>query len=132
MKSFTLATVVAALASSASAVPKQPSPAQVNLIAINHSVSGAHTDQLIAIDIATLTHKDNVPITGFAVDSISVTVPAAPGQAAITKDDIVCQRFQDRWGTQRGSAAFTSAKNASVSTNSVDFGYVLCYVTPTA
>ncbi|KAI1802438.1 hypothetical protein F4811DRAFT_529215 [Daldinia bambusicola] len=132
MKSFAIATVVAALASSASALPKQPAAARVNLIAINHPVSGAHSQQLVPVDIATLTHKDNLPITGFSIDSISVTVPPAPGQPAITKDDIVCQRYQDQWGTQRGSAAFTSDKDALVSTNSVDFGYVLCYVKPTA
>ncbi|KAK6948280.1 hypothetical protein Daesc_010045 [Daldinia eschscholtzii] len=132
MKTFTIATVAAALASSASALPKQPPVARVNLMALNHPVSGKHSQQLVPIDLATLTHKDNLPITGFAIDSISVTVPPAPGQQAITKDDITCQRFQDQWGTQRGSAAFTSSKNASVSTNSVDFGYVLCYVNPTA
>ncbi|KAI8960770.1 hypothetical protein F5Y11DRAFT_328739 [Daldinia sp. FL1419] len=133
MKSFAIATIAAAaLASSAAALPTEPPYAKVNLVAINHPVSGERSGTRVTIDLATLSHRENLPITGFAIESISITAPTAPNAPTPSVEDITCQRYQDQFGVSRGSAAFTSSKDALISTNSVDFGYVLCYVNPTA
>ncbi|KAI1653069.1 hypothetical protein F4813DRAFT_285003 [Daldinia decipiens] len=132
MKSFTVATIAAALVSSAAALPKEPSFAKVNLVAINRPISGEWSEKRVTVDLATLSHQENLPITGLAIESVYITAPPAPGLSAIGVADITCQRYKDQFGVQRGSAAFTSSVNASISTNSVDFGYVLCYANPTA
>ncbi|GKU05997.1 hypothetical protein FLAG1_08269 [Fusarium langsethiae] len=43
-------------------------------------------------------------------------------------DQITCQMYKDQYGSVPGSKDFTAKKGAVISTNSVDFGWLLCRV----
>ncbi|KPM38336.1 hypothetical protein AK830_g8229 [Neonectria ditissima] len=128
-----IATLAATLASTATALPAQNTErattgAFANVIAVNNPISGSHSSTPVKIPFGKLTHFD-LSITGLQLKSITIDVP---GVTAPDASEVTCQRYQDQYGVQRGSAAFTKAKEALISTNTVEFGWVLCYVNPTA
>lgn len=98
--------------------------AYANVLALRHPVSGDKSETPVNIPLGQLTTFD-LAITGFQLQGVTVTVPDEPELDAA---EVTCQRYKDAYGVQPGSAAFTTSVNASVSTNTVDFGWVLCYV----
>lgn len=94
--------------------------------AINHNLSGNTTpDKEVEIPFGTLFHVDDTPITELRLKGSGATVPDQP---EVDVSTITCQRYNDQYGTRVGSAPFTAESPALISTNAVDFGWVLCYV----
>ncbi|KAF4995929.1 hypothetical protein FDECE_12658 [Fusarium decemcellulare] len=117
---------VATLASTASAAPKKiQNFANASVFAFNSNQEGYKSFE---IPLGKLTHFD-ASITSLELRGIFYNVPDndAPDPNAIT-----CQRYKDQYGAHPGSAAFTKKKPAHIATNPVPFGWVLCYVNPTA
>ncbi|KAF7556741.1 hypothetical protein G7Z17_g1254 [Cylindrodendrum hubeiense] len=121
-----IATATAALASTAMALPspkRAEGSAVANLIAVNGF--GDDKDEApITVPFGTLTHYD-YQVTGLQLKSVTVDVPWG---VVPDVSDITCQMYRDQYGVQPGSAKFTSSQDASLSTNPVEFGWVLCYV----
>ncbi|KAF4990266.1 hypothetical protein FGRMN_8574 [Fusarium graminum] len=118
----TVASTVAVLASMAAAQPttRQAPVAYANLMV--HNLND-HSQQPVRIPLAQLTTL-NYHVTQMDLISLSVHVPGIPSPDV---KDIVCQRYADKYGIQIGSAEFSEGKPALLSTNPVDFGWVLCY-----
>ncbi|KAF5008650.1 hypothetical protein FDECE_5062 [Fusarium decemcellulare] len=114
---------VALFASTAAAQPaaRQAPVAYANLLVFNEA---EHSQTPVRIPFGQLTSA-NYRITKLQLESVSVHIPDIQ---APDVEDVVCQRYQDRYGVQPGSAEFSKGKPALVSTNPVEFGYVLCYV----
>ncbi|OAR02758.1 hypothetical protein LLEC1_07596 [Akanthomyces lecanii] len=133
---FTTTTITAILASNVSAM-YLPSVFQradeadggdvyAKVTAINHNLSGNRTpDKDVEIPLGTLFHLDDTPITELRLKGAGATVAGLP-EVDVSK--ITCQRYNDRYGTRVGSAPFSAASPALISTNAVEFGWVLCYV----
>ncbi|KAH7131322.1 hypothetical protein EDB81DRAFT_808364 [Dactylonectria macrodidyma] len=121
-----IATVAAALASAATALPteRDANVAVANVIAINKPLDGSHSSTAVKIPFGKLTHFE-LPITGLKLKGVTVTVP---GAVAPDASKVTCQMYKDKYGVQPGSAAFNKAHEALISTNTVQFGWVLCYV----
>ncbi|KAK7419636.1 hypothetical protein QQX98_003227 [Neonectria punicea] len=121
-----ITTLAATLASTATALPteRDANVAVVNVIAVNKPISGSHSSTPVKIPFGKLTHFD-LSITGLQLKSVTVH---APGVTAPDVSEVTCQMYKDQYGVQPGSAAFTKAQEALISTNSVEFGWVLCYV----
>lgn len=98
--------------------------AYANILALKHPVSGEHSETPVNIPFGQLTHYDQ-EITGFQLLGVTISVPDEP---ELDASKVTCQRYNDAYGVQPGSAPFATGVNASVSTNLVDFGWVLCYV----
>ncbi|KAM0421164.1 hypothetical protein ACHAPT_011056 [Fusarium lateritium] len=109
---------VATLASTATAAPKKYSASA--------SVYAMNTDSYKSIQVpfGVLTHMD-YQMTSLEVRGVWVDLPE--GQD-VDLDKVRCQMYRDSVGTQRGSNTFTNKTPAHVSTNPVEFGWVLCYV----
>ena len=124
---FSAAATIFASAASASPVAIRDSApsAVVNLIAVNKPVSGEHSTKAIKVPFGKLTHFD-VPITGFQVQG--VTVANIPGSPKVDESKVVCRRYKDEYGVSPGSALFTKKNEALISTNTVEFGHVLCWI----
>ncbi|KAF5022180.1 hypothetical protein F66182_5767 [Fusarium sp. NRRL 66182] len=112
----------ALFASAATAQPaaRQAPQAYANLLVIN---AADHSQQPVRIPLAQLTTLD-YSATTLKLASLSVHIPDIPSPKL---QDIVCQRYNDKYGVQLGSTEFTKDKPALLSTNPVDFGWVLCY-----
>jgi len=51
-----------------------------------------------------------------------------PGSGVnLNTKDVECRMYKDKVGTMPGSAAFTEAMPAHISTNTVAIGSILCY-----
>ncbi|KAF4981742.1 hypothetical protein FZEAL_2544 [Fusarium zealandicum] len=129
----TLITTIAALASTAAALPAENDPraaksAEVKIMTYNKPMDGKHSKTPISVPLGKLTTVPNVQITEMSVAGI---VSNVPGIKTPDLQEISCQRFNDEYGLQRGSARFALFNNALVSTNSVSLGWILCYVNPT-
>ncbi|EKJ73841.1 hypothetical protein FPSE_05964 [Fusarium pseudograminearum CS3096] len=113
---------VALLASATSAQPttRQAPVAYANVMVVN---ANDHSQQPVRIPLAQLTTL-KYSVTELRLISLSVNVPEIPSPDV---KDVVCQRYQDKYGIQFGSTEFTEGKPALISTNPVDFGWVLCY-----
>ncbi|KAF4979731.1 hypothetical protein FDECE_18019, partial [Fusarium decemcellulare] len=127
MQFFTLITAAAAtFASTATALPssineRAAGSAVAKILAINAPISGSHSQKNVYVPLGKLTHVDDLSITSLKLESIKVDVPNVPKPSV---NDITCQMYKDQYGVQPGSAEFTKAKPALISTNSVDFGWV--------
>ncbi|KAM0544362.1 hypothetical protein ACHAPJ_011898 [Fusarium lateritium] len=117
-----IAGAVALFASAATAQPtaRQAPVAYANVMVIN---SADHSRQPVRIPLAQLTTLD-YKITELDLISLSVHIPNIPSPD--TKE-VSCQRYKDKYGVQFGSTEFTENKPALISTNPVEFGWVLCY-----
>ncbi|KAF4974550.1 hypothetical protein FZEAL_8574 [Fusarium zealandicum] len=123
----------AILASSAMATPVdlearksiEPSPAPtVNIIAVTGTDLRFQTRKEISIQIGKLTLVDNLSITELRVKSVS----AGRNDIPVPKvDNVVCQRYVNEYGTVVGSALFTKAKPAFVTTNAIPLKWLMCY-----
>lgn len=122
-----MASTVAGLPSfprSTHGVPQAGAVAKV--VAVNHYLFGNPVmDKTVDVPFGRLTHVADTPITELQLVGAVVTVP---GQSQIDASKITCQRYNDQYGTKVGSAPFTTSSPALISTNPVDFGWVLCYV----
>ncbi|KAH7123498.1 hypothetical protein B0J13DRAFT_566710 [Dactylonectria estremocensis] len=120
------ATVTAAFAATATALPteRDTGAAVANVIAVNKPLDGTHSSTAVKIPFGKLTHVD-LPITNLMLKSVTVT---ASGVAAPDVSKVTCQMYKDKYGVQPGSAAFNKKHEAYISTNTVQFGWVLCYV----
>jgi len=118
----TIASAIALLASAAVAQPtaRQAPTAYANIIVVN---AADHSQQPVRIPLAQLTTL-NYQVTELRLISLSVNIPDIPSPDV---KDIVCQRYQDKYGVQFGSAEFGYEKPALIATNPVEFGWVLCY-----
>ncbi|KAF7558707.1 hypothetical protein G7046_g5439 [Stylonectria norvegica] len=105
--------------------------AYANVIAINNSVRGPNdppaTKTALKIPFGKLTTFEDLPITGFHLEGITIDVDVI---VKPQEKQVVCQRYRDQFGVQPGSLPFNTTTDALVSTNSVDFGWVLCYIKP--
>ncbi|KAK7413387.1 hypothetical protein QQX98_007764 [Neonectria punicea] len=124
-----IATLAATLASTATALPAQNTQrdagvAAANVLAVNNPISGSHSSTPVKIPFGKLTHFD-LSITELQLKGVTVTVPGATAPDA---SKVTCQRYKDQYGVQPGSTAFTKGHDALISTNTVEFGWVLCYV----
>ncbi|KAH6871652.1 hypothetical protein B0T10DRAFT_522935 [Thelonectria olida] len=119
------AAAAAAIASTATALPstRDYNAAVANVVALK-GFGNSQTKTDVKIPFGKLTHFD-LSITGLQLKSVTVNVP---GTAAPDVNKITCQMYKDQYGIQPGSAEFTKAKEALISTNDVSFGWVLCYV----
>ena len=135
MHSTTIITMLAAIASAASASPaSKPAPvAKVapgsNLaVVVVGAISGWGYEQSttpVRVPFGKLTHFDKLPISSLEVRGVMVSGDGLP----VPKDDKVrCRRYKDQYGLQVGSLEFKKGNPALISTNSVDFGWVLCRV----
>ena len=118
----TITSAIALLASAATAQPtaRQAPTANANIMIVN---AADHSQQPVRIPLAQLTTL-NYPVTELRLISLGVNIPDIPSPDV---KDIVCQRYQDRYGVQFGSTEFGYEKPALIATNPVDFGWVLCY-----
>lgn len=135
MKS-TIIAIAAILASSASAMAV-PSLSQragqaeggdvvAQITAVNHDISGKTVpDEDVVIPLGRLTHFADLSITELQLKGAATSVQ---GMSPIDASKITCQRYNDEYGTQIGSAPFTTESKALISTNEVGFGWVLCYI----
>ena len=134
MRFITIGTSIAILLTSqALALPavsqRDPSNLAVaNIIAVNKPLSNGPeakaTETPLQIPIAKLTTFD-LSITSLELQGITVDVP----NVSVPKDtQIVCQRYKDEYGLQPGSAMFATTEPALISTNPVDFGWVICII----
>ena len=125
---FTAATALFTSAAVASPISARNGPhAVANIIAVNEPVSGEHSRLSIDIPFGKLTTFD-IPITGFELSKVTVNNIPFPGDNKVNVDNVECRRYKDPTGTQTGSSAFTKKEPALISTNTVDFGWVLCWV----
>lgn len=126
MKSAIFTAAAAVFASAASAAPTAAPKALVNLVAVNKPISGEHSTKAISVPFGELTHFDDLPVTGFQVKG--VTVANLPGAPKVDETKVTCRMYKDEFGVQPGSALFSKGEDALISTNSVEFGHVLCWV----
>lgn len=133
---FTITAITAALASTVSAMDlsslsqradeAEDGNVYAKVTAINHNLSGNTTpDKELEIPFGTLFHVDDTPITELRLKGAGATVPDLP---EVNVSKITCQRYNDQYGTRVGSAPFTAESPALISTNAVEFGWVLCYI----
>ncbi|KAM0190313.1 hypothetical protein ACHAPI_009564 [Fusarium lateritium] len=117
-----ITSAVAVFASTATAQPtaRQAPTAYANIMI--HNLDD-HSQQPVRIPLAQLTTL-NYPVMELDLIGLSVHVPGIPSPDV---KDIVCQRYNDKYGIQFGSTEFSVGKPARISTNPVDFGWVLCY-----
>ncbi|RSL51453.1 hypothetical protein CEP54_011415 [Fusarium duplospermum] len=112
--------VVATLASTATAAPAAKKySASASVFAMNQDGYKS-----ILVPFGVLTHMD-YRMTSLEVRGVFVDLPE--GQD-VDLNKVKCQMYKDSVGTQRGSDVFTRKTPARVSTNPVEFGWVLCYV----
>lgn len=132
----TLVVATAALASTATASFLPPDAMEMlkRTMVPNHvsakvvAVNGFGKDQTkknILVPLGRLTHVSRSQITELRVEGVD-HVAEAPKPA---DDNIVCQRYLNQYASKTGSERFTQKEPAHVSTNPVDFGWILCYVT---
>lgn len=130
MKSF-LITAAALLVPATLAQPlsaRNDNGAYANIMAINHPISssgGESESTPLNIPLGQLTHFENLEVTTLQLLGVTVSVPDLP---ELDESKVTCQRYNDAYGVQPGSAPFNTAVNASLSTNPIEFGWVLCYV----
>lgn len=117
-----ITSAIALMASAGSAQPtaRQAPVAYANVMVVN---AADHSQQPVRIPLAQLTSL-NYQVTELRLMSLSVHVPDIPSPDV---KDVVCQRYNDKYGIQFGSTEFTDGKPALISTNPVEFGWVLCY-----
>ncbi|KAF5537700.1 hypothetical protein FPHYL_12701 [Fusarium phyllophilum] len=118
----TLLTSAIALASTATSQPtaRQAPTANAVIMIVN---SADHSRQPVRIPLAQLTTLD-YQVTELRLESLNVNIPdIEPPELS----DVVCQRYRDKYGVQLGSTEFSHEKPALISTNPVEFGWVLCY-----
>ncbi|KAM0546631.1 hypothetical protein ACHAPJ_010769 [Fusarium lateritium] len=131
----TVTTLVAAFASVAAAVPATKVPPTPKMAPDNNlavvvvgAIKGSGFEQSttpVRVPFGRLTHFDKLPITSLEVRGVMVSGNDLP----VPKDEKVrCRRYKDQYGLQLGSTEFKKGKQADISTNSVDFGWVLCRV----
>lgn len=116
------ASALFASATTAQPTARQAPVAYANLLVFN---SDDHSQTPVRIPLAQLTNNAHYKITKLQLESLSVHIPDIPSPNV---EDVVCQRYQDKYGVQLGSTEFSKGQPALVSTNPVDFGYILCYV----
>jgi hypothetical protein len=128
-------TMIAAIASTAAASPAgKPAPVAkvapdnnlaVVVVGAIHGFGLEQTTTSVRIPFGKLTHFDKLPITSLEVRGVMVSGDGLP-----VPDDkkVRCRRYKDQYGLQLGSLEFKKGKEALISTNSVDFGWVLCRV----
>jgi hypothetical protein len=131
----TITTIIAAIASTAAATPAgKPAPsAKVDsgsniAVVVVGAINGfgyEQTTTAVRVPFGKLTHFNKLPVNSLEVRGIMVGGDGLP----IPKDDKVkCRRYKDQYGLQPGSVEFQKGKEALISTNVVDFGWVLCRV----
>ncbi|KAF4978471.1 hypothetical protein FZEAL_5157 [Fusarium zealandicum] len=100
-------------------MPRDSDVAVANIYAIN-----GQTKKPLEIPFGKLTHFD-LSITELQLYDVTIDIVGIPppGVGAVT-----CQMYKDSDGIRPGSAEFTKDNPALISTNPVDFGWVLCYV----
>ncbi|KAM5353735.1 hypothetical protein ACJ41O_000385 [Fusarium nematophilum] len=114
--------LAAGLASTAAALPNTPRDtvtAVANVYAVNNS-----TKEPVEIPFGRLTHFD-LSITELQLYDVTIDILGIPPPGV---DAVTCQMYKDVYGIRPGSAEFTKDEPALISTNPVDFGWVLCYV----
>ncbi|KAJ4317703.1 hypothetical protein N0V84_007222 [Fusarium piperis] len=114
-------TAVAVLASTTSA----GNMGVANILAITGPSGGHHTEKTVTVPFGQLTHYD-LAISELRLESIAVQLPGGAIEPDI--QDITCQMYKDEHGLDPGSREFTIDRPALLSTNTVQFGWVLCYV----
>ncbi|KAM0283680.1 hypothetical protein ACHAO9_009608 [Fusarium lateritium] len=131
----TITTIIAAITATTAASPVgKPAPvAKVapdnNLaVVVIGAIKGSGYEQTttsVRVPFGKLTHFDKLPVTSLEVRGVMVSGDGLP----LPKDDKVrCRRYKDQYGLQLGSLEFKKGKQADISTNVVDFGWVLCRV----
>ncbi|CAI4212747.1 unnamed protein product [Parascedosporium putredinis] len=78
----------------------------------------------VQVPLSTLTHVE-LTITGLQLTGVTVDIPDITPPS---DTDVTCQMYKDEYGVQPGSAEFFKGHDAHISTNPVQFGWVLCYV----
>ncbi|KAL4731472.1 hypothetical protein ACLX1H_000440 [Fusarium chlamydosporum] len=113
-----ITSAIALMASAGSAQPtaRQAPVAYANVMVVN---AADHSQQPVRIPLAQLTSL-NYQVTELRLMSLSVHVPDIPSPDV---KDVVCQRYNDKYGIQFGSTEFTDGKPALISTNPVEFGW---------
>ncbi|RSL68487.1 hypothetical protein CEP53_002562 [Fusarium sp. AF-6] len=119
---ITGAAALFASASMAQPTARQAPVAYANIMVYN---SADHSQQPVRIPFGQLTNLDQYKVTKLDLISLSVNIPDIPSPDV---KDVVCQRYNDKYGVQLGSTEFTYENPALISTNPVEFGWVLCYV----
>ncbi|RSL72559.1 hypothetical protein CEP53_001059 [Fusarium sp. AF-6] len=116
--------VVATLASTTTAAPAAPAATKKHSATVDVFAMNVDGYKSIMVPFGVLTHMD-YRMTSLEVRGVFVDLP--DGQD-VDLNKVKCQMYKDSVGTQRGSDVFTKKKPAHVSTNPVEFGWVLCYV----
>ncbi|KAF5591267.1 hypothetical protein FPANT_5729 [Fusarium pseudoanthophilum] len=119
---FTTLLSAIALASTATSQPtaRQAPTANAVIMIVN---SADNSRQPVRIPLAQLTTLD-YQVTELRLESLNVNIPDIESPEL---GDVVCQRYKDRYGVQLGSVEFSHEQPALISTNPVEFGWVLCY-----
>ncbi|KAM0213584.1 hypothetical protein ACHAQD_009237 [Fusarium lateritium] len=122
----TIVTGLVAFASAITAAPTKQTPSVgVAIMTVNEPISGEKSTHPLNVPLGVLTHQENIGITKLEIARVYSTVK---GVEAPEIDHITCQMYKDEYGTQPGSAEFTTKKDAFISTNTVSLGWVLCRV----
>ncbi|KAH6894743.1 hypothetical protein B0T10DRAFT_481036 [Thelonectria olida] len=128
----TVFTAVAALASTAAALPAAesidkrtmiPNQVSVNVVIVNGMVPG-QTTQDVVVPLGKLTNFEDVNFTELRIKSLNKVAPVP----APDINKVICQRYRDEYGAQPGSEPFTKKNPTLVDTNSIKLGWILCYV----
>ncbi|KAL9568745.1 hypothetical protein ACKAV7_007059 [Fusarium commune] len=122
--------ITAILAYTASAAPAPAKTAADNNLAVVviGAIRGFGAEQTttpVRVPFGKLTHFEHLPVTSLAVRGVMVSGDGLP-VPDISK--VRCRRYKDQYGLQLGSVEFKKGKNADISTNDVDFAWVLCRV----
>ncbi|KAM5363518.1 hypothetical protein ACJZ2D_011961 [Fusarium nematophilum] len=109
-------TVVAGAAALFASVASAQAPVANAVILVFNEAE--HSQTPMRIPLGQLTSA-NYQITKLSLESVNLNVPDIPSPDV---EDIVCQRYKDKYGIQPGSTEFSKGKPALISTNPVEFG----------
>ncbi|KAF9771347.1 hypothetical protein IL306_011006 [Fusarium sp. DS 682] len=119
-----LTSAIIAFASAGASQPteRQAPTAYAVLSIVNSAENSKEPVRVPLAQLTTFSH--NYQVTELRLDGLNVNIPDIESPKI---EDVVCQRYRDRYGVQFGSAEFTYNNPALISTNPVEFGWVLCY-----
>ncbi|KAF4959589.1 hypothetical protein FSARC_10675 [Fusarium sarcochroum] len=110
---------IATLSTAVAAAPKEKPYIGVAIMTYNGDDSSP-----LNVPLGVLTHATR-KVTEIEIARAYSTVK---GVKAPDVDQITCQMYKDKYGSVPGSKDFTADEGARISTNPVEFGWLLCRV----
>ncbi|KAF5020589.1 hypothetical protein F66182_7375 [Fusarium sp. NRRL 66182] len=119
MQFLTILAGIATLSTAVAAAPNEKPYIGVAIMTYNGDESTP-----MNVPLGVLTH-DTRKVTEIEIARVYSTVP---GVQPPKLDQVTCQMYKDKYGSVPGSKDFTAEQGALISTNPVEFGWLLCRV----